>query len=198
MCTQTTHRAEAERLQLQQQAAGLAGDKQQLTADVLKLRQQLAEVHAAVGDSQQQVSQLTRGRDHLTAQVQAAVAEYRANDIIAIGLRDHITRLELQLKDNQQLCSRQVRQGCAVGVCVQAAVHTTTQRLTRHALCVVCMQAAVLTTFEDDMLLLQSCKVDLTQQLQQLQQQHLQLQEQHDGALQQLARAHQEAQASQQ
>lgn len=62
----------------------------------------------------------------------------------------------------------------------------------------VCMQAAVLATFEDDMLSLQSCKVDLTQQLQQLQQQHLQLQEQHGGTLQQLARAHQEAQESQQ
>lgn len=60
------------------------------------------------------------------------------------------------------------------------------------------MQAAVLATFEDDMLSLQSCKVDLTQQLQQLQQQHLQLQEQYGGTLQQLARAHQEAQKSQQ
>jgi DNA-binding transcriptional MerR regulator len=144
------------------------------------------------------VSQLTRGRDRLTAQVQAAVAEYRANDIITIGLRDHITRLELQLKDSQQLCSQQVRQGCAVSVGVQAAVCTTTQLLTRHALCVVCMQAAVLATFEDDMLSLQTCKVDLTQQLEQLHQQHQQLQEQHGGTLQQLAHAHKEAQESQQ
>lgn len=103
------YRAEAERLQLQQQAAGLTNNKQQLTADVLKLRQQLAELHAAFTDSQQQVSQLTTARDKLQVQVKSAVTEYRANDIIAIGLRDQITRLEQKLKDSQYVCSEQVR-----------------------------------------------------------------------------------------
>jgi prefoldin subunit 5 len=60
------------------------------------------------------------------------------------------------------------------------------------------VQAAVLATFSDDMASLRASKVDLTQQLSELQQQHQRLQEQNTGALQQLARAHQEAHDSQQ
>jgi len=41
-------------------------------------------------------------------QVNAATAEYRANDIIAIGLRDQITKLQNQLMDCQDHCSQQV------------------------------------------------------------------------------------------
>lgn len=103
------YRAEAERLQLQQQAAGLTNNKQQLTADVVRLQQQLAELHAAFASSQQQVSQLTTARDKLQVQVKSAVTEYRANDIISIGLRDQITRLEQELRDSQHVCSEQVR-----------------------------------------------------------------------------------------
>jgi chromosome segregation ATPase len=65
-------RAEAERLQLQQQAAGLADHKQQLAADVLSLQQQLAEVHATCKDSQKQVQNLTAARDKLQMQVGTA------------------------------------------------------------------------------------------------------------------------------
>ena len=45
---------------------------------------------------------------HLALQVKSAVTEYRANDIIAIGLRDHITRLQQELRDSQNVCSHQV------------------------------------------------------------------------------------------
>lgn len=55
------------------------------------------------------------------------------------------------------------------------------------------MQASEIATFADDMASLRTCKVDLTQQLSQLQQQHHELQEQHTGTVQQLARAQQEA-----
>lgn len=133
-----------ERLRFAQQAAGLSENKQQLTADVLKLQQQLESAHAALADSQQQVLQLQHARDRLQVQVwrmaaspgctaappgrqpqshcigsspcrvpamqaQSAVAEYRANDIIAVGLRDHITRLQQELRDSQHTCSQQVR-----------------------------------------------------------------------------------------
>lgn len=62
-------RVEAERLQLQQHAASLADNKQQLTSDVLKLQEQLAEVHAALGQSQKQGSDLSTLRDRLEVQV---------------------------------------------------------------------------------------------------------------------------------
>lgn len=130
-------RAEAERLQLQQQAAGLADHKQRLESDVLKLQQQLAEAHAACTNSQQQIQDLTTARDKLQVQVgtaqlmllntyllgpcgecitvcfllpqvKSAVTEYRANAIIAIGLRDQITRLQQELSSSQHVCSEQV------------------------------------------------------------------------------------------
>jgi chromosome segregation ATPase len=63
------YRVEAERLHLQQQAAGLADNKQQLTADVFKLQQQLESAHAALTDSQQQLHHLTTSRDRLQVQV---------------------------------------------------------------------------------------------------------------------------------
>lgn len=62
-------RVETERLQLQKEAADLAHNKQELTADVLKLQQQLAEAHAVFNDSVQQVSQLSTARSKLQAQV---------------------------------------------------------------------------------------------------------------------------------
>lgn len=67
-------RVEAERLVLQQQATGLADNKQQLTADVLKLRQQLAEAHATLAASQQQANSLSQVRDRLQVQVRQCVS----------------------------------------------------------------------------------------------------------------------------
>jgi len=62
-------RVETERLQLQKEAADLAHNKQELTSDVFKLQQQLAEAHAVYNDSVQQVSQLSTARSKLQAQV---------------------------------------------------------------------------------------------------------------------------------
>ena len=57
-----------------------------------------------------------------------------------------------------------------------------------------CLQAAEIATFADDMAALRECKVDLTQQLSELNQQHQQLQEQHANTHHLLSKAQQDAQ----
>jgi hypothetical protein len=85
-------RVEAERLQLQQRAASLADNKQQLTSDVLRLRQQLAEVHAAFEQSQQQGSQLSALRDRLEEQVHSNSTGRRPTGLLLAGVcqRAHV------------------------------------------------------------------------------------------------------------
>jgi chromosome segregation ATPase len=102
-------RAEAERLLLQHKATALDGERQQLSADVHTLQQQLAAAHAAFLTTQQHNKQLSADNAKLQLQVEAAVREYRANDIICCGLRDTISRLQRQLADTQETCRQQVR-----------------------------------------------------------------------------------------
>eukprot|EP00879_Flechtneria_rotunda_P025869 GHRR01027523.1.p1 GENE.GHRR01027523.1~~GHRR01027523.1.p1 ORF type:complete len:333 (+),score=138.29 GHRR01027523.1:146-1144(+) len=104
------YRAEAERLHLQQKTTLLDETNQQLSTDVQKQQQQLADAHAAYVGSQQQVQQLSATNNLLQLQAEAATREYRANDIIAVGLRDQITRLQRQLDGKQELCKQQASQ----------------------------------------------------------------------------------------
>lgn len=103
------YKAEAQRLRVQQQAAGLTQSQQALTADAKTLRTQLAGAHAAFAASQQQLLQLSDVQAKLTLQVKAATAEYRGNDIICIGLRSTISALQQQLHDSRSVCAAQVR-----------------------------------------------------------------------------------------
>lgn len=102
-------RSEAERLHLQQATATLQEDRQQLSADVHKLQQQLAEAHAAYTSSQQQCQQISATKSSLQLHLTAAIREYRANDIICCGLRSQITSLQQQLSESRQMCKQQVR-----------------------------------------------------------------------------------------
>ncbi|WIA29156.1 hypothetical protein OEZ86_011667 [Tetradesmus obliquus] len=104
------YRAEAERLLLQQKAAVLDGERQQLSADVHTLQQQLAAAHAAFVTTQQHNQQLSADNAKLQVQVEAAVREYRANDIICCGLRDTISRLQRHLADSQETCRQQAQE----------------------------------------------------------------------------------------
>ncbi|KAF6266602.1 hypothetical protein COO60DRAFT_5455 [Scenedesmus sp. NREL 46B-D3] len=103
------YRAEAERLLLQQKAAALDDERQHLSTDVCTLQQQLAAAHAAFVTTQQHNQQLLSDSARLQVQVEAAVREYRANDIICCGLRDTVSRLQRQLADSQETCSRQAQ-----------------------------------------------------------------------------------------
>lgn len=103
-----TCRAEAERLLLQQKATCLDAERQQLTDDVHTLQQQLAAAHSAFLQASRQTQQLSSANAALQLQVEAAVQEYRANDIICCGLRDTISRLQRRLGDTQETCSKQV------------------------------------------------------------------------------------------
>ncbi|WIA09082.1 hypothetical protein OEZ85_008495 [Tetradesmus obliquus] len=157
------YRAEAERLLLQQKAAVLDGERQQLSADVHTLQQQLAAAHAAFVTAQQHNQQLSADNAKLQVQVEAAVREYRANDIICCGLRDTISRLQRHLADSQETCRQQAQE---------------------------------ISTFAADMQELRHCKVDLTQQVSDLQRQHQQLQADHATSLKQLSDAELELQDS--
>jgi hypothetical protein len=87
----------------------LDGERQQLSADVHTLQQQLAAAHAAFVTTQQHNQQLSSDNHQLQLQVEAAVREYRANDIICCGLRDTKSRLQRALADSQGTCRQQVR-----------------------------------------------------------------------------------------
>lgn len=83
--------------------------RQQLAEEVRALQGQLAEARRAHAELQQQAQQLCHDKNVLEQRLQAATASYRANDIICVGLRDSISRLQQQLAASQAACQKQVR-----------------------------------------------------------------------------------------
>jgi hypothetical protein len=168
------------------------------------LQHQLAAAHAAFVTTQQHNQQLSSDNSQLQLQVEAAVREYRANDIICCGLHDTISRLQRALADSQDTCRQQVcrkygawhsselmpavillKTATSSSVLMQAMIKSGSEPC-----CVVvllCMQVQEISTFAAGMQDLRQCKADLTQQLSGLQQQHQQLQADHEQSLKQLS-----------
>lgn len=100
--------------QLDELHSRAAARRLQLAEEVRALQQQLAGAHSASAELQQQNQQLQEDNGRLQQRLQAATASYRANDVICIGLRDSISRLQQQLASSQATCQQQVHVGAGL------------------------------------------------------------------------------------
>lgn len=83
-----------------------AGTEAETAAQLLRGR--LASSSDALAASERQCKQLTEIQASLELQLAVVRREYRANDILVVGLRDRIGSLVRQLADSQGICSAQV------------------------------------------------------------------------------------------
>jgi hypothetical protein len=91
-----------------------AGDVAAAAAEQLRAR--IAEGAAALAASERRCAELAAARQDLEARLAVAVREYTANDILAVGLRERIASLAQRLRESQDVCAGQVRQGLALQI----------------------------------------------------------------------------------
>lgn len=103
-----TLRAETERLQLQQRAAELQRTGEAAAAAAEELRGELADAAGGRAELERRCDGLKAVCADLRARLAVAVREYKAGDIVAVGLRDRVARLTKQLAESQEARAVQV------------------------------------------------------------------------------------------
>lgn len=127
-------RCEAERVLLQQQGEVLQEQVHQLQQGKAQLQGQLQAQVTAMELAAQQLQQAQGTQAAAEATRARAVAEYRSNEIICIGLRDSIWTLQQHLARSQAAASQQVQHGCThAGTRFTASPSHTW--MSRHAAC---------------------------------------------------------------
>jgi hypothetical protein len=104
----TVHSADTERLAQHVRANGLAAENAAMSARMATLASQIQDSRAAVEASERRAVVTAATQAELHAQLAAALLEYRTNDIICVGLRDSVARLQQKLVENQATRDKQV------------------------------------------------------------------------------------------